>query len=133
MFAPLLQAQSDRQISLEFDSNSYSEASSLYSIAGHWNDTVKEGNVAWSLLRLTLGVKQGRYSIQAIVRDDSFFRFANETAWFIYQTHNHLPLNAGREYRLYILADKASSRGLRFGLQQPINDTKVELHIVDLR
>ncbi len=112
-----LWAGADQRISFVFDSHSYSPATSLNSIAGEWNDKVGDGRQAWSVSRWLLGYQRADYSIQALWRDDTLFRFDNETARFVFMTENHLPLTTGQQYPLSIKADKASSRGVRFGVR----------------
>ncbi len=103
------------RVQFAFDSTSYSETTSLVSIAGDWNDPVNPGNQAWSYSRMSLGYQNGPYSLQWIARDDSDYRFDNETASFVYLTRNQLPLTAGQSFRLQIKPDRLSSHGLRLG------------------
>jgi len=114
-FPTLAFAEDNQRLMLEFDSSSYSEASSLYSISGHWNDRVSSGTEAWSSSRLVLGYRRGAISIQSVFRDDSYYHFDNQTAQFIYQTENHLPLTINQHFRLDIEPDRISSKGIRLG------------------
>ena len=130
LFWPVLSIAENQKIGIELDLNSYSEASSLSSIAGEWNDGVGKGDKAWLLLRLTAGYEFGPYSLQAIMRDDTFYRFANDTARFVYLTENHLPLDPNQQFRLLIIPDKLSSRGLRFGIRHAFSDDfKLAAHV----
>jgi hypothetical protein len=122
VFMPAVGLAGEQTISVKLDLNSYSEASSLQSIAGEWNDRIGKGDEAWLLLRLTLGYQNGNYSLQSIIRDDTFYRFANDTAQFVYLTKNHLALDSDRQFRLLIVPDKSSSRGLRFGFRHQFED-----------
>ena len=113
--------QTDRQLTFMLDSFNYSEATSLHSISGHWSDTVSAGNEAISVSRITLGYQDKNYSVQAIVRDDTYYRFDNETAQFIYQIENSIPLENGQNFALFIKPDKSSSKGFRFGIDTEVS------------
>lgn len=122
-FAPSMgYGKESPRLSFEFDSVNYSEATSLHSIAGHWGDGVTSGDDALSLSRLYLGYQQGAFSFQYVKRYDIYYRYANDTARFLYLTENQLPLPESDQFQLFIEADKSESRGFRFGYNTWLGD-----------
>lgn len=115
-------AQPEQALTLSFDSFNYSEPTSLYSISGHWNDPITSGDKGLSVSRFTLGYKTGDYDIQIIYRDDSYYRFNNETVQFINLIKNKLSLQPSQPYKLDIRPNRSSSRGLRLGYNTKISD-----------
>ena len=115
-------AETLQGLSFEFDSVSYSEATSIHSISGHWEDEVTSGDVAFTVDRAYLGYAYGPFSIQYVMRYDAYYDYANETAEIIFLTKNKRPLRAGDQYRLFIGADKSSSKGFRFGYSDWLTD-----------
>ncbi len=110
------------QLSFEFDSVNYSEATSLHSIAGEWSDSITPGDEALSVSRLYLGYQQGPFSFQYVVRYDIYYNYANETVQFISLVENQQPLQVNDQYQLYIEEDKLASRGFRFGFNTWLRD-----------
>jgi len=119
-------AQPDNKITFSLDSFNYSEVTSLHSIAGHWEDRITAGNEAISVTRMMFGYDDQLYSLQAIFRDDTYYRFNNETAQFVFLTENRLPLENGYDYKLEIKPDKVTSKGLRLGFSKLFNQ-KIKL------
>ncbi len=107
--------QENSELSFEFNSVNYSEATSLHSISGHWGDSVTAGDEAISLSRLYLTYQHGAFSLQYVMRYDTYYRYANDTAHFLNLTENQLPLQVNDQFELYIGADKSASKGFRFG------------------
>ena len=121
--APVLgNCKEDPQFSFEFDSVNYSEATSLHSFAGDWDDHINAGDVAISLSRLYLGYQHRSFSFQYVLRYDTYYRYANDTVQFLSLTENQLPLAENRQYQLYIEADKSASKGFRFGYNTWLSD-----------
>jgi len=110
------------QLSFEFDSVNYSEATSLHSIAGEWSDSITPGDEALSVSRLYLGYQQGPFSFQYVERIDIYYNYANETVRFISLVENQQPLQVNDQYQLYIETDKLASRGFRFGYNTWLRD-----------
>lgn len=117
-----LLAEQVQGLSFEFDSLSYSEATSIHSIGGRWQDNVGSGDTAFTLDRLYLGYNYGPFSIQYVLRYDYYYDYANDTAQLIYLTKNQLPLRPGERYELYIGSDKTSSKGFRYGYSDWLRD-----------
>ncbi len=123
-------ADSRSRLELQFDSSNYSEPTSLKSLGGEWDRPIGDGNRAWSMTRWLLGYRTAGYSLQLLQRDDSYYRFDNETAVFIHRIENHLPLETGRRYRLMIEPDRVTTRGLRLGLhRQPREQVSVSAYL----
>jgi hypothetical protein len=110
-----LSAKEIERLGFEIDSLSYSEATSIHSIGGHWEDDVGAGDEALTIERLYLSYFHGPFSIQYVMRYDAYYDYANDTARLLYQVENKLPLQPGDQYELYIGADNSSSKGFRFG------------------
>lgn len=112
----------NEKLTIEFESVSYSEATSLYSIAGNWSDRVSSGNDALSFTRLSVGIENGPISLQYIQRSDSIFKFANDTARFIYQIENRQSLTPGEIYELEIHPKRQASHGIRMGYTSQVHE-----------
>lgn len=123
MLPCVLQAQSVASLYVQFESSSYSPATSLSSISGRWNDEVSSGNKAWSINRLSLGYQQSGYTFEAIYRADFNYAFHNETVQFLYLSNNQLALETNRDYSLFIRPDKLAARGLRLGFSVKPTDS----------
>ncbi len=114
--------QNHRQLNFHFESTSYSEVSSLYSVSNQWKDRVTSGNDVWSSSRLTIGYQHKNFILQSISRADIHYKFANETAQFLQLTKNHRELEVGKNYLLSIYPENLSATGLRFGFKTDINN-----------
>ena len=108
-------AKETQRLGFEIDSFSYSEATSIHSYGGHWEDDVDAGDKALTVNRLYLGYFHGPFSIQYVMRYDAYYDYANDTARLKYLTDNKLPLQQGDQYDLYIGSDRSASKGFRFG------------------
>jgi len=108
----------NQKLSIQFESTSYSEATSLRSLSGEWNDRVTSGDDAFSVNRFRVGYEDDSYSIQYLQRIDILFEYANDTARFLYQTDNQLSLTPGEPYRLYIREKSSVSHGIRLGYKK---------------
>jgi len=128
-------AEITQRLGFEFDSFSYSEATSIHSIGGRWEDDVTSGDKALTVDRLYLGLFHGPFSIQYVMRYDAYYDYANDTARLLYQTENKLPLKQGDQYDLYIDEDETSSKGFRFGYSNWLRDDfelSVHLSLLEL-
>ncbi len=112
----------NEKLTIEFESVSYSEATSIYSIAGNWNDKVSSGDDALSFTRLSIGIENGPISLQYIQRSDTIYEFANDTARFIYQVENRQDLTPGEIYELEIQPKRQASHGIRMGYTTEVNE-----------
>ncbi len=115
-------ADKNQRLGFEIHSFSYSEATSIHSIGGHWEDDVSSGDKALTVDRLYLGLLHGPFSIQYVQRYDAYYDYANDTARLLYQTENKLPLKQGDQYDLYISEDESASKGFRFGYSDWLRD-----------
>lgn len=113
---PAIAAKTPR-LAFQLESVNYSEATSLRSLSGEWDDRVTSGDDALSYSRAYLGLETDDFSIQYLQRFETVYEFDNETARFIYQTENQLPLSAGETYRLEIRPRRAASEGIRLGFR----------------
>lgn len=105
------------RLAFHLESVNYSEATSLRSLSGEWDDRVGSGDDALSFSRTYLGLETDDFSIQYLQRFESLYEFDNDTAKFIYQTENRLPLTSGETYRLDIRPRRAASEGIRLGFK----------------
>mgnify|MGYP001822236785 CR=1 FL=1 len=112
----------NEKLTIEFESVSYSEATSLYSLAGNWNDKVGSGDDALSFTRLSFGIESGPISLQYIQRADTVYEFANDTARFIYQIENRQDLIPGETYELEIQPKRQASHGIRMGYTTQLHE-----------
>ena len=112
----------NEKLTIEFESINYSEATSIYSIAGNWNDKVGSGDDALSFTRLSIGIKSGPISLQYIQRSDTIYEFSNDTARLIYQVENQQSLTPGEIYELELEPKRQASHGIRMGYTTQVNE-----------
>lgn len=107
-------------LNFSFESFSYSEPTSIYSISGKWNESIGKGDRALSVSKAKLGFEIDHYHLALVSRYDIHYQFRNETAELIYLTENQKELAVGQSYPLLIDAFKSSSYGVEFGLVLPL-------------
>jgi hypothetical protein len=110
------------KVIFQFDTLNYSEATSIRSISGEWDDTVSKGDMAISLSRLSVGYEIKNFSIQYLKRYDNYINYAEDTIQFLYLSENQFPLTSGEQYDLYIKARTSASHGLKIGYKLPVSN-----------
>ena len=108
-------ADDKRRLTVSLESVNYSEATSIRSLSGEWDDEITSGDNALSYSRVYIGYEQDAFSIQYLQRFEAVFEFDNDTARFIYQIENQLDLKPGEKYKLDIRPKRAASKGIRLG------------------
>lgn len=114
--------QDHQQLSFQFETLNYSESTSIRSISGEWDDGIDPGDMALSLSRWAVGYEFDALSLQVLQRYDTYYKYANDTASFIYQIENREPLTDGEQFDLLIKPKQLFSKGLRLGYRKQLSD-----------
>ena len=105
------------EISLEFDSLTYSEP---YTIDGLINDLrgdLSSGNTAFTFNELKLSYQKNNWHIALLSRADYLLKFNADTAELFYQIENGVALDTDRKYLIDLQAEHIIAKGVQFGYQ----------------
>lgn len=102
----------------QLSSFTYSEAISIDGMLHDWQDTLREGNNAFTQQRVTVGLgHRSGWSLSWLSRYDYFLEFSEDTARLHHQNENDLPAFTNYRYDILLRAEHAKSTGVQLAYQ----------------
>ena len=109
--------EKSNQVSLNVDSYTYGEATTIDSFINKFYGDIESGDHALSLTQFEFGVNYENFSFDIIKRYDYIYGFSNDTAHLYHQMENNVDFTSEREYQLDLKMNRFEASGIKIGYQ----------------